>query len=138
MADLSVTAANVRSYGLQVQGISGEALTAGQAVRKNTSQQWVRAQSNSAVNSATTGIVLNTAPGANQPVTVHVGGPIDPGGTALAGKVYVQSATAGGIAPVDDIVAGMFTTVLGIGQASPNRINTIFSAGNVAAAADVT
>src|SRR5688572_7355284 len=113
MADLSVTAANVRSYGTSVQGIAGGTITAGQTVRKNTSLQWVTAQSNSAVNAATQGIALNGA-SANQPVTVHVAGLIDPGGTVLVGKVYVQSANAGGIAPVDDVAAGVFTTVLGI------------------------
>lgn len=136
MADLSVTAANVRSYGTQVDGTAGGTITAGQAVRKNTSMQWVTAQSTSAVNAATQGIALNGA-SANQPVKVHTAGLIDPGGTVLVGKVYVQSANAGGIAPVDDIATGAFTTVIGIGT-TPSRISTIFHAGGVAAAGDVT
>lgn len=136
MADLTVTAANVRSYGTRVEGIAGGTITAGQAVRKNTSGQWVTAQSTSAANAATEGIALNAA-SVNQPVSVHTSGLIDPGATAAVGKVYVQSANAGGIAPVDDIAGGEFVTVIGVGTTA-SRIKTGFVQSGVAAAGAVT
>lgn len=135
MADLSITAANVRSYGTRVSGIAGGTITQGEAVRLNTSNQYVVASDDSAVNAATAGIALNAA-SANQPVDVHTGGLIDMGATIAVGKVYVQS-TDGGVAPVDDIASGEYITVIGVGTTA-SRLKVSINQSGVAAAAAVS
>jgi len=45
------------------------------------------------------------------------------------GEVYVVSATAGGIAPVGDLVTGNYVTVLGVATTTSNlQLGTIYSA----------
>jgi hypothetical protein len=121
MADLSITAANVKSYSTeQENGIAGGAVTRGMAVRKNTSSQWVAAQSDSAVNAAATGIALNDA-AAGQPLAVHKGGPIDLGVTLTVGWPYMLGTSNGAIKPVGDIAGTEYATYLGFATAA-NRL----------------
>jgi hypothetical protein len=140
MADLSITPANVRGLGDRNTGTAGAAINAGDVIRLNTSNQWVPAQSNSAVNSgnnATLAIALNSAPAANMPVEFQLGGPINPGGTVAIGKVYVVSVNAGKMAPVDDIAGGEFISVVGVGQTASQLLLGFVKSG-VAAASAVT
>lgn len=118
MADLSVTAASVLKYSdaKVTYGICGAAIAQGQSVYLDSAGLWQLADANaSAILAATGGIALNTTTAINQDITVLVGGSWNPGATVVVGKVYVQSATPGGIAPVTDLTTGWFTTVLGIG-----------------------
>jgi hypothetical protein len=137
MADLSVTAANVRGLGDRNTGVAGAAINAGDVIRLNTSNQWVPAQSNSAVNAAASAIALNSAPAANMPVEYQLGGPINPGGTVAVGKVYVLSVNAGKMAPIDDIAGGEFITIVGVGQTA-SLLQLGFNRSGVAAAGAVT
>jgi len=115
MADLSITAGNVVGSGSDMEHglIAGGTITAGLAVRKNTSNQIVSASDDSAANAAVYGIALNGA-SSGQRVSVQKSGNITMGATVAVGKVYVAS-TSGGIAPVDDIASAEFITVVGVG-----------------------
>lgn len=135
MADLSVTAANVRGYGDRLTGVAGGTILQGQTLRKNTSGQIVVSSDDSAINAATAGIALNAA-SANQPVEYQSSGLIDMGATVAIGKVYVQS-TTGGVAPVDDIAGSEFITIVGVGTAA-NRLKIGIVQSGVAAAGAVS
>jgi hypothetical protein len=135
MAALSITAANVRSYGNRTVGIAGGTITQGQVVRKNTSQQIVVAVNDSAINAAACGIALNAA-SANQPVEYHTDGLLDPGATVAVGMEY-KLGTAGGIIPVGDTAGGEFGTFVGYGTTA-SRLLVAFVKSGVAAAGAVT
>lgn len=117
MADISVTAANVQpGTATPSNGFFGATVTAGQSVYLDSSTNTYKLAdadlSAAAANCA--GIALNGG-SSGQPATVAVDGPYTVGGTVVVGKVYVVSATAGGIAPSTDLATGMWTTVLGVG-----------------------
>jgi len=118
MADITVTAANVAasSDALTADGTAGETVTAGQSVylKASDSRYWLADANASLAAAATSGITLNGA-AAGQPIKIQTGGTINPGGTVVVGTVYVQSATAGGIAPNADSTTGWFKTIIGIG-----------------------
>lgn len=135
MADLTITAANVVSYGTTSIGTAGATITAGQVVRLNTSLQLVLASDDSATNASIAGIALHGA-SSGQPLAYHVKGSIDVGATLSVGKVYVVS-TSGAICPVDDIASGEYITILGVATAS-NRLLVNVTKSGVAAAAAVT
>lgn len=111
MADLTITAANVVSYGTTSTGTAGATITAGQVVRLNSSLQLVLASDDSAANAAVAGIALHGA-SSGQPLTYHVRGSINLGATLSVGKLYVLS-TSGAICPIDDIAGGEYITYLG-------------------------
>jgi len=134
MAAISVTPANVRSYGTTTSGTAGGTITAGLAVYLNSSGQVVSATNAASASAEIVGIALNGA-SANQPVEYHVGGLFDPGGTAAVGKVYVLG-TGGGIIPVDDIAGGEYVSVVGVGITT-SRILFIPVRSGVAAAGAV-
>jgi hypothetical protein len=113
MADLSVTAANVRGYGQHITGTLGGTVTAGQPVRKQADGTFIAATDASLAGSQVEGIAL-TGGGSGQPFIYQKGGNINPGATVAVGKVYVLS-TSGGIAPVDDIASSEYITVIGVG-----------------------
>lgn len=124
MADLTVTAANVaKGSGAVVKaGTSGEAITAGQTVylKSSDGKYYLAQHDNTAAEAAAKGIALNSAPGADQPIDVQIGGNIDPGATVTVGTIYCVSATLGGIAPSTDVGSGDYVTTLGIGTSSSN------------------
>lgn len=127
MADLTVTAANVVtvSGGINKDFVAGEAFTAGQCVYLKTStNKWMKAQCDGTAEEAGSGTVLGIALNTgvlNQPAAVQTSGIITAGATVVVGKIYLVSATAGGIAPVDDIVTStQKVTVLGIGATAAN------------------
>jgi hypothetical protein len=118
MADLVITPGNVQmGTGAKVKhGILGATATAGQGiVRDPATQRYVLADSNHATPALrrTEGVALNG--GANgQPVTLQEEGPITIGAAVVAGTIFVQSDTPGGIAPAADLGAGEEVTVLGV------------------------
>lgn len=135
MADITVNAAIVlaQSGAKTEDGTSGEALTAGQSVYKNvTDQKWYKA--NAAGNAATAGaggvaITLTTAPGAGQPVKLFKSGSIAIGGTVAVGMAYyVSDANAGGIMPQGDLSSNAYVTFIGHGTTS-GIISTPVQAG---------
>lgn len=135
MAALSITAANVRSYGNRSAGIAGGTITRGQNVRRNTSNQIVAAVNDSAINAAVIGIALQDV-AINQPIEYHTDGLIDMGATIAVGMEY-KLGTAGGTIPVSDTAGGEFGTFIGYGITASRLLVAIVKSG-VAAAGAVT
>ena len=117
MADLTITAANVRSAAGSVveRGTAGATITAGQTVYLDaTTDTYKLADSNGAAAlRAPRGIALNSA-SANQPLTIHREGSLTTGATMTAGVAYYQSDTPGGICPVADLASGEYPCLIGI------------------------
>lgn len=131
MADLSITAANVKqgANASRGTGTAGATITAGQAVRRNAAGLVVLAQADEAATADADGIALNGAAN-GQPVAYHTGGGINMGATLVVGMVYaVSAAAAGGIAPITDLTAGDFVTVLGVATAADNLQCSIINSG---------
>jgi hypothetical protein len=120
--DLVITAANVKTgTGAAVTAnLQGSvATTQGQSVYQNASTpaQWALAQATtsllSGVGSNGVGVAVNAC-SANQLLSVQTAGQITIGATVVADVFYVVSAAvAGNIAPIADMGAGNFTTMLG-------------------------
>lgn len=131
MADLSITAANVvavadKTYGI-LTGKAGATITAGQMVYLDSSAgTWKLADANAADSTASgsagnIGVALNGA-ASGQPITVQVGGNLNPGASLTAGVTYVLSATAGGIAPIADVTTGWRVFIVGTATSSSNMV----------------
>jgi len=120
MADLIITAANVLE-GTQARkqtGTAGATITQGDSVYVDTAGQLQAALKGvDSASAAAVGIALNSAE-AGQPVTYQSGGEIDVGATLAIGETYVVGAAAGGIAPIADVIATEFSTILGIATAA--------------------
>lgn len=125
MADLSVTAANVRKLvasgnlpGSSTEvGVGGATGTAGQVVYRDSSDlyQFKPAQATSLAAANAYGIRINGG-GDEQDAIVIRSGLYNPGGTVVVGQVYCVSASAaGGIAPYADLVTGNYVTIIGVG-----------------------
>lgn len=122
MADLSITAANVvAGSGVKTrQGTAGVAVTAGQTVYKDpTDQKYKLADCDSATAAVrrTTGIALHASAN-NQPLLVHYDGPLTIGATLAPGVAYYLSPNPGGICPVADLSAGDYPTIIGIAKSA--------------------
>lgn len=121
MADITITAASVvAGAGARTEnGIAGAAVTAGQIVFLDsaTTGKWQLADADAATAAARgqgkIGVALNGA-ALNQPLAVQTEGPITIGATVVAGTAYYLSPTPGGIAPLADILAGDYVTLVGI------------------------
>ena len=125
MADLSITAANVKagSNAIITTGRAGAAITAGQVVFRDADGKFKLGDSYSGTASvkSAVGIALNGAAN-DQPLSVQTGGDITIGATLVAGTAYYLSSTPGGIQPAGDlgtedvILIGIAksTTVLGL------------------------
>jgi hypothetical protein len=120
MADLTLTAANVQPSSLAViiSGLAAVAITAGQTVYEDTADldafsrpKFKLYDANlvtpAAILNGVRGVAANTA-GINQPIDVVLSDPAFTHGlaTVARGDVIVASATAGGLAPVADVVTG--------------------------------
>lgn len=118
MADLTVTAANVVGSDVSIgDGTAGATITAGQTVYVDaTDSSKVKLADADASEAAaeTKGIALHGA-SSGQPIRYATKGSLNPGATVTVGTIYVQSATAGGIAPSADLLAGDYVTILGVG-----------------------
>lgn len=119
MADLTITAANViPSSGARRSEYfidTGVTVTAGQAVYVDTTSGKLKlADADAAASALALGIAeLGGSPGQKIPV-VYEDDAFTAGATLVVGETYVVSTTAGGIAPLSDLAAGDFTTILGI------------------------
>jgi len=120
MTDLVVTAANVLegTAARKQTGVAGATIAQGQAVYIDTAGQLQAALKGvDSASAAAVGVALSAAE-AGQPVVYQSGGEIDVGATLAVGETYVVGAAAGGIAPVADVIATEFTTVLGVATAA--------------------
>ncbi len=130
MAALSVTAANVlmSSQGTFLsQYTAAVAITAGQAVYLNSSSQWALLDTNAAVTgngvNDIRGIACDSAPGANQPLTVCIKDPsFTTGATMTNGITIYGSITAGGITMAEIPTTGEYPVILGV-AISTTKIN---------------
>lgn len=118
MADLSITAGNVvaGASAAKRNGTAGATITAGQVVYLDASDRKYKLADADAV--PTGGfralfIALNGASN-NQPITVMAEGPVVIGATVTAGTAYYLSPTAGGIAPLGDVLSGDTVSLLGV------------------------
>ncbi len=123
MADLSVTAGSViPGTGAQYErATSGATITAGQLLYKDTSDsnKAKLADCDAEASAVLWGVAMNGA-SSGQKVTIQTAGDFNPGATATIGEVYVVSSTAGGIAPIGDLLTGDYVTILGVATTASN------------------
>lgn len=134
MADATVTAANVQptSSTVAVQRTFGATVTAGQTVYEDATDNRhckLADADDTAATAAAIGIALNGGSD-GQPGNIATEGELDPGFTATEGVLYVVSATAGGIAPIADLVTGDYVTILGVGNSDGNIDLSVFASGS--------
>lgn len=116
MADVVITPANViaQDGALIEHGTFGAAVTAGQVVYLNTTtRKWELADADALASANGVGIALNGG-AADQKGSIVVEGPVALGAVLTLGTAYGVSATAGGLAPLADLLAGDYVTFLGV------------------------
>ncbi len=119
MSNLSITAASVaRVSGVVFTDYAGVAVTAGQSVYKDVSALMQLADADASATAAgVNGIALHSC-AAGQPLSYQIDGDITIGATLTVGQIYVLSSTAGGIAPVSDLTANWYTSIIGVGKST--------------------
>jgi hypothetical protein len=126
MVDLVVVAANVALVaGVAEQVTFGATITQGQSVYLDTADsKWKLAQADgTALEAGSAGFGIALTSGANNQLgLIFTTGEIDLGVSPALGNAYVISATAGGIAPVEDLVATNRVTYLGYGNTATNLV----------------
>lgn len=132
MADITVTAASVApgSNANTSTGTAGASITAGQTVYLDSSTNTIKLADCdlSAAAATVVGVALHAA-ASGQPITYQTGGIITIGATVVAGKAYVCSATAGGIAPIADLTTNWRTSLIGIALTSGTIDLKIYNSG---------
>jgi len=136
--DITVVAASVKHVsGPYENGVSGEALTVGQAVYKAADGKFYKAQSDGDATQAGTlggGIVTSSTSGADQNVRVSKKGAIVSLGVGGLGAVYEVSATAGGLCPTADNTTGKFGTVATLCIVATDKHKVVWAPSGVARA----
>lgn len=134
MVDITITPADVaRVDGSTQTKNAGVAITAGDTVYVDSNGVLqLCINDNTAAEAAMAGIALCDA-AVGQPCVYLVSGNLDPGATVAAGVTYIVGAGAGGIAPVADIAAAEFLTVVGVGTGTGNIKMGILQSGVAAA-----
>jgi hypothetical protein len=133
MADITVTAASVvpvAGFGF-LDLTAGATITAGQTVYIDTANSNVAKLADadaSALTATVAGVALHSA-STSQPIRIITSGDYNPGATLVAGKLYVQSSTAGGIAPVADLTTGWRTSIIGVATTTSNMSLVIKNTG---------
>lgn len=138
MADITITAANVAKSSTGTflsQYTAAVAVTAGQAVYLNSSNQWALIDTNAAAtgNGITDvrGIALTSAPGASQPLVVLTeDSDFTPGGTLTNGSAVYGSTTAGGITH-DVPTTGAYPVYLGQAKSTTKMVLKINASGAI-------
>ena len=118
MADLTITAANVKWVADRAPLVekAGATITRGQVVYRDASTGTYKlAKADNAATTPVAGIAISDGYDGSHFLLAAPGATIDWGATLTAGEVYVLSATAGGIAPKDDLVSGNATVILAVG-----------------------
>tara|TARA_Y100000310_G_scaffold343421_1_gene450962 strand:+ start:1956 stop:2366 length:411 start_codon:yes stop_codon:yes gene_type:complete len=119
MADLSITASAIIPQDLAklVQLPAAEAISQGQSVYKNSTDQWALADADAAATVATLlGIATQTVTAATQPLQAIVTGDLAMGAILAVNEAYVVSETAGGIETHSAHSSGDFLGFLGIAK----------------------
>lgn len=136
MADLAITASAVKagSNAAVTAGTAGETVTAGQVGYKEASTgKWKLADADHATEEVREpdGIFLNGASD-GQPVDVLTGGDLTLNAVLTAGTAYYLSPTAGGIAPLADVLTGDDIVLIGLATSTTNLRVMIFATGATA------
>lgn len=117
MADLSITAANVKagSASTRVQLVqAGEAIDQGEPAYLASDGKYYQTDANdTAIKAQAKGIAITPA-STDGYFLLAVDGLINLGATLAVGQIYVCSATKGGIAPYADLTTNDFVTILGV------------------------
>lgn len=119
MSDLAITAANVvPGAGARFnRGTAGATITAGQTVYDATDNTVKLADANASQTAAKVAGIATHAASSGQTIQYQWDGEITIGVTTLdLGKVFIGSATAGGICPVTDLSTGWYTNVVAISK----------------------
>jgi hypothetical protein len=120
MADITITAASVlaSTTAKNNRGVAGQAITAGQVVYLDgTDNRYKLAIATSKPTAEALGIATNNAAAGQPLIVAEFDENLSIGGTVVVGTVYVLSAAAAGaIAPVADLAAGNFVTLLGVAK----------------------
>jgi hypothetical protein len=131
MADLSITAANVKlktSTGVFVLQV-GEAVAQGRTLYQRASDgKYMLGDADVLATSLVRYIALTPASTDGYVVAVR-DGEIDLGATLTAGATYVASTTPGGIAPIADLASGDFKTILGTARDASTLVLDIAATG---------
>jgi hypothetical protein len=134
MANISITAASVQisATAKTDSGILGETGTAGQPVYKNDGvgmdgRLYLGDANGSPVTANIVGILVHGGAAGQPAVYVYDDPDFTPGGTlslsvAADSGVYVLSGTAGAIAPMDDLAAGMYPVILGVAKSTTKMV----------------
>jgi len=137
MADLAITAASVvkGAGATTAQGTAGATIAAGMVLYADTANSSVLkpADANlSALAATVAGIALHAAL-VNQPIVYITAGPLTVNAVLTAGKEYVASATdsVGAIAPIADLAAGWYTSLLGYASSTTVLNVNILNSGIV-------
>lgn len=124
MADLSITAANViaSSNALTKRGAAGATITAGQIVYLDPADDQYKLADADNLPAAGVTEVFMALNGASdsQPLAVLRSGNVAMGAILTAGTAYYLSPTAGGIAPLADILTGDDVILLGLASTTSN------------------
>ena len=125
MADLATVAAQVLAPNATTEGLyCAVAITAGQAIYKNTSSQWALADADVVLAAGTVLAIATANAAAGQRIDGAKEGIITMGAGAapVQGQMYVVSPNAGGVAPYSDLLSGDYVHFLGVGVGS-NQID---------------
>ena len=117
MADLSITAANVKagSASTRVQLVqAGEAIDQGEPAYLASDGKYYQTDANdTAIKAQAKGIAITPA-STDGYFLLAVDGLVNLGATLAVGQIYVCSATKGGIAPYADLTTNDFVSIVGI------------------------
>lgn len=135
MADLVIVAANVvkGASAEELQSIiANEAITAGQVVRKRTTDGKLElADASDDLIDDALGIAQNSV-ASGQPCDVQFGGTITLGVGVQGVPYFLSEAAPGGIAPIDDVVtSGVAVVFLGIGTGAGLNLKVFNSAVDI-------
>lgn len=132
MADLVITAASVLradNNSTVYNGTAGGTITAGMVVYQDSADSELKATDADAAATATVkGIALHGASD-GQPLQIITEGNLTLNAVLTKGVVYYMSTTAGGIAPVADLAAGDYISVLGVATSTTNLYVKIINSG---------
>lgn len=131
MADLTITAANVRAESdARIQtGTAAETITPGDALYNNSSSQLALADATDAAKDALVGVSVGYADAGEKLAYVTSGG-MDVGATLTVGEAYGCSPNAaGGIAPTSDLGSTNYVSFLGIATTTTRLVLGILNTG---------
>ncbi len=131
MADLTITAANVRAESdAQIQtGTAAESLTPGNDVYLNSSSQLAKTDVTDADKDEQVGVCISYADAGEKVAYVFKGG-MDVGATLVVGEAYGASPTTpGAIAPTSDYSTGDYVSFLGIATTTSRLVIGILNTG---------